>query len=71
MESKFFTEDNGNKSLMRIMCFIALLVSVVISLIIVLGKATDTNTGIYLVISYLSVAFGGKLIQKWPENKKE
>jgi len=67
MANGFFTEDNGNKSSMRLMSFLSFIIAAVIALITMLKPGIDSTTGIYLTISFLSGAFAPKAIQKWVE----
>jgi hypothetical protein len=64
-EIGFFQEDNGNKSSMRLFCFIALVFSLVIT---IYGLFKQQEVFIY-VITYLVAAFAPKAIQKFAEQK--
>jgi hypothetical protein len=74
----FLEDDNGNKSCMRLMSVIALLSAIAFSVGIfwqtshpVPGNqpqaSEQTSNEFYIVISFLSVSFGGKAIQKFAE----
>ena len=55
---QFFEDDNGNLSAMRLYCFIALIVAVVLSFM---------DGGIDMVILWLVSAFAPKTVQKFVE----
>jgi len=63
----FLNEDNGNRSSMRLMCFISTSLAGVIALITMLKPGADASSGLYFTGMFLSAAFGGKFAQKWPE----
>jgi hypothetical protein len=65
----FFQEDNGNSSSMRLMCFTALLASIVFGLLVVLGKGSDE--GLYVAFGFLLSAFCPKALQKFIEVKRQ
>lgn len=64
--SNFLEEDNGNKSSMRLMSFIALLAAVIIALI---GVWFDKQLAITFVEAFLAAAFIPKTVQKFAESK--
>lgn len=64
----FFQEDNGNKSAMRLMCFIALIAAIVFGIFSVTMPGAD-EPGIALTGMFLTAAFGGKVTQKLAESK--
>ena len=56
----FLQDNNGNDSLMRLMCVIALIIAGTIAII---GLLKNQNTDV-MVALFLSAAFGGKVAQK-------
>lgn len=62
----FLEEDNGNKSSMRLMSFIALVAAVVIAII---GVWFDKPIASSFVDAFLAAAFIPKTIQKFAETK--
>lgn len=62
----FFKEDNGNLSSMRLMCFLALIASVLFGVLTIYTKNQD---GIILTFGFLLGAFAPKAIQKFAEQK--
>jgi len=78
----FLEDDKGNKSAMRLMSFIALLSAIAFSVGIfwqtshpVAGQQLKPSGSVseefLIVLSFLSASFGGKVIQKFAENKPE
>ena len=67
MGTGFLNEDNGNRSSMRLMCLISVILAGVIALITMLKPGADTSSGLYFTGMFLSAGFGGKFAQKWPE----
>lgn len=68
----FFEEDHGGRSSMRLMCFVALLASIVFGLLTILLNANgkpDGGTGIYITLAFLVAAFAPKAVQKFAEAK--
>jgi len=64
--NSFLTEDNGNKSSVRLMCFITLAAAVIFG---ICGAVTGGETAQELACTFLVVAFGGKVAQKPFEEK--
>lgn len=62
----FFQEDNGNLSSMRLMCFIALISSIIFG---VLTIYTQNQDGIIVTFGFLLSAFAPKALQKFAEQK--
>lgn len=78
----FLEDDKGNKSSIRLMSFIALLSAIAFSVGIFWqtsnpapGQQAKTSGPVseefLIVLSFLSVSFGGKVIQKFAENMPE
>ncbi len=63
----YFAEDNGNKSWMRAMCFVALLTSMGLAVLTLL--VDDSANGVYLTLMFLVAAFAPKAVQKFAETK--
>lgn len=65
----FFKEDNGNYSSVRLMSFIGLIAA------IVFGGYTithpDVQSGTEITFTFLTMASGSKVIQKFAEKKKD
>ena len=66
--ASFFEEDNGTKSSMRLMCFIALIAAIVFGVLTIQVAAGDAN-GIYITFGFLLAAFAPKAVQKFAETK--
>ena len=64
-----FEESNGNRSSMRLMCFISLLASIAVAMITLLKGGVDGMNGLYLASAFLLGAFCPKAIQKFAELK--
>jgi len=64
--TKFFQEDNGNKSSMRLMCFVALIASIIFG---VLTIYTGNKDGIIITFGFLIGCFAPKAVQKFAEQK--
>lgn len=60
------TEDNGQTSSMRVMCFCSLIVSVIFGYITL---ATPTTDGVVITFGFLVAAFAPKAVQKFAEEK--
>jgi hypothetical protein len=70
----FFSEDNGNKSAMRLMSFMALLAAILFGLITVVqcgaGEGDGGVTpGVWITLVFLLAAFAPKALQKFAEEK--
>ncbi|MEM9271376.1 MAG: hypothetical protein AAGA80_00245 [Cyanobacteria bacterium P01_F01_bin.143] len=67
----FFSEDNGSKSSMRLMSFIALMAAIAFGILTILNptKAVNGTDGIYITFGFLLSAFAPKAIQKFAETK--
>ena len=66
LKTGFFEEDAGQKSMMRLMCFVALLAAVLLSFFAALTSQVEANM-IALVTMFLVAAFAPKAIQKYAE----
>lgn len=64
----FFLEDNGNKSWMRAMCFVALLMSIAFGYLTII-KGAAAGDGLYITLMFLVAAFAPKAVQKFAETK--
>lgn len=72
VNSGFFQEDNGSKSLMRLMCFLSLLAAIIFGFLTITLSANgkgDSGTGIYITFGFLIGAFAPKVLQKYAEQK--
>lgn len=68
MKTKKFFEDNaGSKSSMRLMSMMALVTSIILSILAVLGE-TQSEDVLLLVGTFLTAAFAPKTVQKFAEN---
>ena len=67
MNNKKFFEDNaGNKSSMRLMSMMSLMTAIVLSILAVLGKAHSADT-LMIIAVFLVAAFAPKTVQKFAE----
>ena len=64
--AKFFQEDNGNLSSMRLMCFVSLIASILFGILTIY---TENKDGIIVTFGFLLGAFAPKAIQKFAEQK--
>ena len=67
--SRFFEEDNGNLSSMRLMSFIALVASIIFGALTVLTENGDAVNGIYITFGFLLAAFAPKALHKFAKTK--
>ncbi len=68
-DKKYLSDDNGNKSSMRLMSFIALFASLIISgLLLFLDRITPES--VTLVSLFIFGAFAPKALQKFAEVKQ-
>ena len=69
----FFEEDHESRSMMRLMCFSAFWTAVAVGIgtMVVAAMKMDlaAQYGWMLCVTFLSTAFGGKIIQKFAEPK--
>ena len=67
----FFSEDNGNKSSMRLMSFVALIAAIIFGGLTILTDSDKSNNtdGIYITFGFLLAAFAPKAVQKFAEEK--
>lgn len=68
----FFEEDNGNRSSMRLMSFVALIAAIVFGFLTILNPGNPNNNseeGIYITFGFLLSAFAPKAVQKFAETK--
>lgn len=68
METNFLSEDNGNKSTMRLMCLMFAVAAIVCGGWIVYAQVTSDNS-MLVFGALLSGALGGKVGQKFMEIK--
>lgn len=70
-QAGFFEEDNGTKSSMRLMSFVALIASIVFGALTITnsGGRDSQSTGIYITFGFLLSAFAPKAVQKFAEEK--
>ena len=64
-----FSEDNGNTSAMRVMCFMALLAAMGFGIITLTMPGANGTFGVYLTMAFLLAAFAPKALQKFSEAK--
>jgi hypothetical protein len=68
----FFHEDNGNKSSMRLMCFVSLIAAIVFASVTMInsGKANNNSSdGLTITFGFLLSAFAPKTLQKFAETR--
>jgi hypothetical protein len=69
----FFEEDHESRSLMRLMCYMSLIASFFAAAVTLgiaqWGKDSVAQYGLTIFFALLGAAFGGKIIQKFAENK--
>jgi len=63
----FFDEDNGNRSAMRLMSFVALMASIMFGGLTLQGGGG--SEGLYITFGFLTAAFAPKAVQKFAEQK--
>ena len=67
---KFFSDDQGNPSSMRLMSFLGLLIAGGLALSMVMGwGSAEGNKQTELVLYFLVAAFAPKAVQKFAEKK--
>lgn len=65
---KFFEDNTGNKSSMRLMSMMALVTAIILSILVALGDAQSKDT-LLIIATFLTAAFAPKTVQKFAENK--
>ena len=70
MDTSFLTEDNGNKSTMRLMCMMFAVAAIVCGGWIIYAEVT-TDNAMLVFGSFLGGALGGKVGQKFMEIKEK
>lgn len=65
----FLDESEGNRSSMRLFCFISLIASICFGLLTLLNEATNASIGLYMTMGFLLAAFAPKALQKFMEEK--
>ncbi len=65
----FFKEDNGNYSSVRLMSFIGLIAAIVFGGYTISHQ--NVNRGADITFSFLAMASGSKVVQKFAEQKKD
>ena len=68
-EKGVLSEDNGNKSAMRVMCFMSLLASMGFGTITLVMPGANAVQGVYITFAFLLGAFAPKALQKFAETK--
>lgn len=63
----FLSEDNGNRSAMRLMCLMSLCAAIAFGWLVVVGKGS--NDAPTIVWAFLGCAFAPKVAQKHLESK--
>jgi len=64
-KTTFFQEDNGNRSSMRLMCFVSLITAIICGILVTIGKGT--SDGVIITFGFLVAAFAPKAVQKLAE----
>ena len=62
------TDDNGNRSMMRLMSFMALFAAITSSLISLTDSHPNSTEGVYITTAFLLAAFAPKALQPFIEN---
>lgn len=62
------TDDQGKRSMMRLMSFIALIASIWFAWMTLTDSNTTSNEGVYITTAFLLAAFAPKALQKFIEN---
>ena len=62
------THDQGKRSMMRLMSFIALIASIWFAWMMLTDSNTTSNEGVYITTAFLLAVFVPKTIQKFIEN---
>ncbi len=72
-KKRFFEDDRGNNSSIRLMSFVALLASIIFGLLTILFEREGITPagGIYITFGFLLAAFAPKTVQKFAENQLE
>lgn len=65
----FFTEDNGNKSMIRLISFLCLLASIGFGAVACVKPKEETAAATNLSFTFLTAAIAGKVGQKVLETK--
>ena len=68
LAARFFSDNNGNISSMRLMSLLALLIASIFAIVSLYSK---TKPEIEIILYFLIAAFAPKTIQKFAETKKE
>uniref|UniRef100_Q3APM9 Uncharacterized protein n=1 Tax=Chlorobium chlorochromatii (strain CaD3) TaxID=340177 RepID=Q3APM9_CHLCH len=68
--ARFFEEDNGSLSSMRLMSFVALIAAILFGALTLTFDTSENNgTGLYITLMFLVSAFAPKAVQKFAEQK--
>ena len=71
-DKRFFDDDKGNRSSMRLMSFIGLVIAGFLAFSMVMGWGSDKgNKQTELVLYFLVAAFAPKAVQKFAEKEKK
>ena len=62
------TDDQGKRSMMRLMSFIAVIASIWFAWMTITDSNTTSNEGVYITTAFLLAAFAPKALQKFIEN---
>ena len=65
----YLTNDGGQPSSMRLMSMLALVAAITLGFLTLLGRAAESQTGLYLTALFLIAAFAPKALQKFAEAK--
>ncbi len=64
---KFFEDNTGNKSAMRLMSMMALVTAILLSVLVVL-RETQSDDTLLIITAFLTAAFAPKTVQKFAED---
>ncbi|NQV14284.1 hypothetical protein HQ531_02415 [bacterium] len=67
-ETGLLTDDQGKRSMMRLMSFMALIAGIWFAWMTLTDDNITTNEGVYITTTFLLAAFAPKALQKYVEN---